>query len=505
MSFFETLVVLLAVAIAILQIARRLSVPYPTMLAGAGVVLALVPGTPNISFDPHLALALFIAPALAEAAFDFPFAILRRYWRALFSLFVVAVLITAGSVAWVGIALGGLPLYAAITLGAIVAPPDAAAATAILRSVRMPRRTVTVLKGESLLNDALALMLFTAGLAFHQRTTSIEDLSLQLSLAAPTGILLGVGAGYLTGRITPHVTGTLGATLLEFISTFLVWIVAERIHVSAVLAVVAYGMTVGSFASLLIKPRMRIHSFAVWDTAVFLLNVMAFLLMGLQARSIVESMSADGLLEAATFAGAVTLTVVLTRMAWLLVYNRMAGRWRWLRGDLDAAPLSHGVLIGWTGMRGLVTLATAFALPLDFPGRDLIVLSAFSVVLATLVVQGLTLPALVRALKLDGDDGLEAELEEARAALLSEPLAQKPATLQRPVRDPLSPNSSRRRMTEPKCILEVEAEFRSKRLALEVLRVNGMVQHDAFLILQQELDYAEISALSGVGAEILEG
>jgi monovalent cation/hydrogen antiporter len=501
-SFFESLLILLAAAICLLQVARRLSVPYPTMLAGAGVLLALVPGTPTIRLDPHLALALFIAPALVESAFDFPFATVRRYWRALFSLFVVAVLITAVSVAWVGTAIGGLPLYAALALGAIVAPPDAAAATAILRSVRMPRRTVTVLKGESLLNDALALMLFTGAVAFHERTSSVFALSAQLALAAPAGLLLGVVAGFLTRRLTPYVTGTLGATLLEFVSTFAVWIVAERLHMSAVLAVVAYGMTVGSFASLAVSPRMRLHSFAVWDTAVFLLNVLAFLLMGLQARSIVEGMSTHGLYEAAAFAGAVIVAVVVSRMAWLLIYNRLARRWRWLRGDLDPAPLSHGILIGWTGMRGLVTLATAFALPLDFPGRDLIVLSAFSVVLATLVMQGLTLPALVRALGLDGDDGLGAELRRARLALLSGPEDRdgRPAVLCQPS---LGQEEELPLRSEQVPRSDVEAAYRHKRLLLERMRGDGDLQPDAFLIIQQELDYAEVAAV-GEGADGIE-
>jgi len=161
-TFFESLLVLLAIAILLLQASRRLAIPYPTMLAAAGVVLALVPGAPRIELDPHTVLALFVAPVLVDAAFDFPVGAVRRLWRPLFALAVVAVLLSAGAVAWLGVALAGLPLFAALALGAIVAPPDAAAATAILRSVSMPRRSVDVLKGESLLNDATALLLFGA-------------------------------------------------------------------------------------------------------------------------------------------------------------------------------------------------------------------------------------------------------------------------------------------------------------------------------------------------------
>jgi CPA1 family monovalent cation:H+ antiporter len=506
-SFLESLLTLLAIAIFLLQVSRRLSVPYPTMLAAAGVLLALVPGAPKIALDPHVALALFIAPALAEAAFDFPLVTARRYWRPLFSLVIVAVLITTSSVAWLGVSFGGLPLYAALALGAIVAPPDAAAATAILRTVQMPRRTVTVLKGESLLNDALALMLFTAAVAFHDRVMSEGELALRLTIAVPGGLLLGIGAGLLIKKLMPHVTGTLGGNLLEFVSTFGVWIIAERLHLSAVLSVVAYGMTVARFASLSTTPRMRIHSFAVWDTVVFLLNVFAFLLMGFQATSIIDGMSPGRLSEAAFFATAVVLVVIVTRMAWLLIYNRLASRFRGLRGGLDPAPLGHGILIGWTGMRGLVTLAAAFALPLDFPKRDLIVLSAFSVVLATLVLQGLTLSTLVRVLGLDGDDGLTEELRNARAEMAR--AGSDPGTEERY----LAERGRQAHLLERRS-LDGDGPYTAntdqiglgrQRLRLESLRDTGVIGADAFLVLQEELDFAEVAASRGAHQRIEEG
>ena len=180
MSFFESLLVLLAVAILLLQVSRRLSIPYPTMLAAAGVALALVPGAPQIALDPHTALALFIAPALVDAAFDFPVGAVWRLWRPLFALAVVAVILSAGAVAWLGVALAGLPVYAALALGAIVAPPDAAAATAILGSISMPRRSVAVLKGESLLNDASALLLFSAATSLQGHGGIDAELALRL-------------------------------------------------------------------------------------------------------------------------------------------------------------------------------------------------------------------------------------------------------------------------------------------------------------------------------------
>jgi monovalent cation/hydrogen antiporter len=500
MSFFETLLALLALAIVLLQISRRLAVPYPTMLAAAGVVLALVPGTPAIALDPHIALALFIAPALVDAAFDFPLAAAQRFWRPLFSLAVIAVLLTTAAVAGISIALAGIPLYAAIALGAIVAPPDAAAATAILRTVRMPRRSVIVLKGESLLNDATSLLLFTGAVAFHHHDLSASELALRLSLAAPGGLLLGIGLAALVRRLMPLVAGTLGGTLLEFVSTFGAWIIAERLGLSAVLCLVAFGMSFARTANVTTPPRVRIHSFAVWDTAVFLLNVLAFVLMGLQAKSIIGEMAPDRLQEAALLAAAVVFTTIIVRSGWLLAYNRLAFRFAWLRGPgVDPAPFRHGILIGWSGMRGLVTLATAFALPADFPQRDMLVLSAFAVVLATLVVQGLTLSHVVKWLGLDGDDGLEAELADAR-----EDMANVALTALGGRDGPIVSHWRVALETSRKAAAEglhddlVEhrevglVAIRAQRNRLDELRSSGSIGSDAYLVLQEELDFAEV-------------
>lgn len=511
MSFFESLLVLLAVAIVLLQVSRRLTIPYPTMLAAAGVALAVVPGAPPITLDPHMALALFIAPALVDAAFDFPIQALRRFWRPLFSLAVLAVIVSAGTVAWLGVAMAGLPLYAALALGAIVAPPDAAAATAVLSSVSMPRRSVIVLKGESLLNDATALLLFSAAVSIHTRGAIDGGLAIQLGLAAPGGLLLGFVIASLFRYITPLVTGTLGGNLMEFVTCFGVWIVAERLHLSPVLCLVAFAMTIARTSGLTTAPRMRIHSFAVWTSAVFLLNVLAFLLMGFQARAIVGAMEPQRLREAAIFALSVIGVLIATRMVWVMLYNRLVNWVPAIRGDLPPPTFQQGILVGWCGMRGLVTLATAFALPATFPQRDLIVLTAFAVVLATLVVQGLTLAPLVRLLKLDGHDDLDAELASTRAELASTALATldgetgpaadhwrygfetvRAAALSSD--DPALPEKRR---------LGLQA-IRGQRERLESLRADQSVGPDTFMVLQEELDFSEVALVGESGGHIEE-
>lgn len=500
MSFFESLLALLAVAVLLLQVSRRLKAPYPTLLAAAGVCLALVPGVPKISIEPHTALALFLAPALVDAAFDFPLGEVRRLWRPLFALVVVAVLLSAGAVAWLGVSMAGLPIAAAVALGAIVAPPDAAAATAILSSVRMPRGSVAVLKGESLLNDASALLLFSAALALQARGGIDGALALKLGLAAPAGVLLGILLARLMRFLTPYVTGTLGGNISEFVSAFGAWVIAERLGVSPVLCLVAFAMTLARSAGLRTPPRMRIHSFAVWTSAVFLLNVLAFLLMGLQARTIVAGMPRERLLEAATFAVAVVVCLIVVRMAWVLIYMRLARRFPSLRGEGYPKPtLRQGVLVGWCGMRGLVTLAAAFALPAAFPQRDLVVLTAFAVVLATLVLQGLTLAPLVRLLGLDGEDGLERELARARGDLAGVALTMlesqdgEAAAHWRYRFAAVSASASTGAgALEARRALGLMA-LRRQRLRLEELRDQGRVGADAFLILQEELDFEEVS------------
>ena len=488
----------------LLQLARRTSIPYPALLAGAGVALAWMPGAPALTLDPETALALFIAPILIDAAFDFPAGTARTLWRPLLALAGVAVVLTAGAVTWLGMAFAGLPFYAALALGAIVAPPDAAAATAISGSVQMPRRAVTVLKGESLLNDASALLLFSTAILIQSHGGIDADLAIRVGIAAPGGVLLGLALAWLMRYVQPLVSGTLSGNILQFVTGFGTWIVAERLGLSAVLCLVTFAMTIARSAALTTAPRARIHDFAVWETAVFLLNVLAFLLMGFQARTIVGAMTPERLREAAWFAALVVLCVISVRMAWVLLYNRLAHRFAHFRGDYPAASWQHGVVIGWCGMRGLVTLATAFALPTQFPQRDLIVLTAFAVVLATLVAQGMTLAPLVRRLGLDGDDGLGDELAQARIAMADAALATLEGSGAAAAHWRFGYETKRAALMEHGDVAAAEEKralglsaIRQQRTRLEQLRAEQRVGPDAFLVLQEELDFAEV----GLGTE----
>lgn len=500
MSFFESLLVLSLVAILLLQVSRRLSLPYPSLLAMAGAAAALVPGTPYVSLEPEIALALFIAPALMDAAFDFPVRTARRFWLPLLVFAIGGVIVTAFAVALAGSWLAGLPFAAALVLGAIVAPPDAAAATAILSGVAIPRSTDAVLRGESLFNDAAALLIFGAALAVHSTGNLGVTVGLHFALAAPGGILLGILAAFVGKHLSGFVSGTLGGNLLQFVQTYLLWILAEHLGLSAVLAVVAMAMAMAS--SVATSARMRVQSYAVWSAVVFVLNIMAFLLMGMQIRGIIAGMPEGQLGQACTFAAFVVAIVVLVRFAVCIGYNRILSLAR-RRGRKEPATIKQAVLAGWCGMRGLVTLATAFALPSDFPQRDTVVLTAFAVVLATLVIQGLTLSPLIRWLGLDGRAAAAEELRGRRAQITKAGICV--------LEDQSGPEAELLRskfLIEQKALFNVEGpssletyrklalgSIAAQRMELERLRSQNELNVDEYNLLLEEIDWRELSVL----------
>jgi monovalent cation/hydrogen antiporter len=513
MTFFESLLVLMLAAIVLLQVARRLSLPYPAMLAGAGVIVALIPGAPIIPIEPSTYLALFIAPALVDAAYDFPPGATRRFLAPLIAFAVVAVILTAGVVAWIGTAFLGLPLAAAVVLGAIVAPPDAAAATAVLRNFSIPRSMDAVLKGESLFNDATALLLFSGALTFLSSGGFRLGVGLRLGLAVPGGVLLGIVCAYLVQYVNPMVKDTLGGNLLQFVLSYLLWIAAEHLHLSAVLCVITFAMTLARKTdATTFDARMRVQSYAVWSSVVFTLNVFAFLLMGMQARSILARLQPSHIREALGFALLVVVAVVCTRLIVVISFNRFEAWWASSKNKPAPAKFGETLFVGWCGMRGFVTIATAFALPENFPQHDTVVLTAFCVVLATLVLQGLTLAPLIKLLKLDRSGYAAMELSFARAALAEAALARLDGQ-DGPEAENLRFRLSLIRRT---CRRETGTEsldryrqlglnaIEAEREQLETLRTKDRIGPDDYLGLQEHLDWSELTLLRDVDRRIEE-
>ncbi len=510
MALFESMLVLLIIAVLLMQVSRWLGAPYPSMLAFAGMCVAALPWAPHIDIDPHLALVLFIAPALFDSAYDTSPRELRRYWLPLIALVVVAVVLTTAAVAWVGWWMAGLPLSAAIALGAIVAPPDAAAASAVLNQFKLPRRMISILQGESLLNDAVALLIFsTAVFATTSAHLSMINRIPIVILAVPGGALLGWLLGKLYLAVAPRVAGTLSSSIVEFVLTFGAWIIAERFHLSAIISVVVFAMTVARYGPSRQSPRDRIHSYSVWQATVFILNVLAFLLMGLQARSIVSRLATEEIWRAIGFATVVLVTVIVVRMLWGYTYVSLV---RWRPPANEPKPSKEvGLLISWCGMRGLVTLATAFALPQDFPGRDLIVLSAFAVVIGTLVIQGLTIRPLIKFLNIEQDDSLAREISYGRTRMIEAGLA---ALALETSEEALSVRAelvvAQTIAADPYCpqCFTSQDQFRlmaiaAERKAIAECREAGRIDDDVFHRLEEELDWAELSAAQEKHFELL--
>ncbi|PWJ93951.1 sodium/proton antiporter (CPA1 family) [Mesorhizobium loti] len=505
MALFELTLVLLLTAVALTALSRRLEIPYPSLLALAGVGIAFVPGAPMIEIDPELALALFIAPVLLDAAYDTSLRDLKRYRLSLALLALGAVVFTTAVVAFVGWKMAGLPIAAAIALGAIVAPPDAVAASAVLGQFKVPHRITAILQGESLLNDATALLIY-------RLAVSAALGSIMLSNAIPTILLSTIGslvAGYLLGRFSlmtlTRIEDAASSTVVQFAGTFGVWILADRLGLSAIITIVVYAMTIARRAPRRMSARRRVSTYSVWESAVFVLNVLAFVLMGLQARSIVGRLSGDGQGEAFLFAATVLAVVIVARLVWVASYVaiiRWFARFRSEETRRDVPTFGGAVLVGWCGMRGLVTLVVAIALPANFPGRDPIVLAAFAVVLGTLVLQGMSLKPLLRILNFDPDRTVDNEVAQARVAIMQaalDVLSRKTSAAAAVVREQYE---AQRLIAENPEDAQAATEYDRLRLyainrqrdTLEELRRNGTIGDEAYHRLEEEIDWSELAA-----------
>jgi Na+/H+ antiporter len=507
MSLFESTLALLAIAVVLMQWARRLRVPYPALLALAGGCVAALPFAPQIHIQPQLALALFVAPAVMDTAFDIPPRELLRNWLPLVSLAVVLVLLTASAVAFVGIRYAHLPVAAALALGGIVAPPDAAAASAMLREFDLPRRMMGVLQGESLLNDAVALLVFgiavTAAAAPGDPWAHVVP---RLAIAVPAGALFGIAVGLFTRYIFSRLGETLSYVLMQFLVTYGTWLAADRLGLSPIMAVVALAGVAARYAPARTSARGRVNTNAVWSIVVFVLNVLAFLLMGLQARLILTELQGETLRADLQFAGLVLGVVIAVRFAWVMTYGWVVRRFRkFFETKVLGMPVPKariGVLVSWCGMRGIVTLATAFALPQQFPRRDLIVLSAFAVVIGTLVIQGFTIRPLIALLRIEPDRSGDEEISATRRGMLDAALADLDGVSEEGV-ELLRAELTAERDASNSRAQPVTSYDRTRLLAVAAARrflierrQQGQIFDDTYHRLEDELDRVELHAAS---------
>jgi Na+/H+ antiporter len=368
-----------------------------------GMVMAFIPGLPSVTLDPQIALAFFLPPLLQASAWRTDWRAFRANLRPILLLAVGAVLFTAVCVAVVAkLLIPGLPWAAAVALGAIVAPPDAVAAAAVLSRLRIPRRIVTVLEGESLVNDATALVLYRfAILAVAAGGISFDDVFGSFTIVAAGGIAMGFAVGWVANWVFPRLRDALLVTAASFVACFASFFAAEFFHLSGVLAVVTTGLLLGQLQHRTLTPETRIAARTVWEFAEFVLTSLVFLLVGLQLREILSRLGDRGIVELALLALAVSAVLILSRFVWVFPATWLPRLIPAVRRADPMPPVGHTIVISWAGMRGVVSLAAALALPLNFPERDLLVFLAFCAILATLVVQGTTLEWVIRRLKVE--------------------------------------------------------------------------------------------------------
>jgi len=428
----EILIAGLLVAVAGLSaLARQLSLPYPIVLVMGGAAFGFIPGIPEIKLNPDVVLVLFLPPLLYGAAFFANLGDIRANLRSTALSAVGLVLVTMVAVAVVAHeVIPDMPWGAAFALGAIVSPTDPLAGAAIMRRLGVPRRIVSSVEGEGLFNDATALVAYrVAVVATVDGSFSLGHSVVRFFIAVAGGVAIGLAVGWIVAFIRERTEDPEVSITISLLSGYAAFIPADQLGVSGVLAAVTTGIYMGVRGPSIIPARTRLQGTYVWEILDFILNAALFVLVGLQVRTVIDGISTSSTQEIIGYAVAITAVVVGARLVWV---NTMP----YLIRALDRRPAQRlrrvgwrpRMVIAWSGMRGAVSLAAALALPLEtdagtpFPHRDLIIFLTFTVIFVTLVLQGLTLPALIRALDVTSDGAEEAEevrarLEATRAAL----------------------------------------------------------------------------------------
>ncbi|GHE85060.1 Na+/H+ antiporter [Streptomyces longispororuber] len=499
------LVALIAASAAVAGAARRTPVPAPLLLVGAGLIAAYVPGVPDYHLDPHVVLPLVLPPLLHTAALESSYLDLRANVRPVALLSVGYVLFATVVVGWLAyLLIPDLPLTAALVLGAVIAPPDAVAATAVARRVGLPSRITTILQGESLVNDATAITAYKVALAAAVGEGASWAGGIGEFLVAALG---GIGVGLLLmvpiHWLRTRLKEALLQNTLSLLIPFVAYAVAEQVHASGVLAVVVVALYLGH-RSWQVDFETRLQEAAVWRVVGFLLESAVFALIGLQLPVVLEDLGEYSVGQAVWYALAVFVLVVVVRFVWsypaTYVPRLLSARIRERESDTDwRRPL----VVSWAGMRGVVSLAIAFSIPLalddgaPFPARNLVLFLTFTTVIGTLVVQGLSLPWLIRVLRLPGPDARQQTLAEAQAqnaasqaaeARLDELMADERNCLPGPLQDRLRTVLERRRnsvwerLGQPNPVTGESADDTYRRLTREAIAA----EREVFVRLRDE-------------------
>ncbi len=422
------LLTVLATVVALLILSSWIRVPYPILMVLGGLGLALIPDVPDVELEPELVLLVLLPPLLYAAAFFTPLRELKRAIRPISFLAIGLVLATMVVVAVVAHEALDFGWAEAFVLGAIVSPTDPVAATSIARRLGVPGRTVTIIEGESLINDGTALVAYKfAVAAVVTGSFSALEAGGEFIVSVAGGVAVGIAIGAVIAWVRARLDNPPVEITIALFSAYFAYLPAEALGVSGVLAAVTVGIYMGRLTSRLTTPTTRIQNLAVWEIVTFLLNSALFILVGLQLPTVVEGIDTIGSWELVRDGALIAATVILVRIAWIFPLTYLS---RLVFGDHARPEWRNTLIVAWTGMRGAVSLAAALAIPLTidgggaFPNRDLILYLTFSVILGTLLLQGLTLPLLIKWLGVDDyDETLEREENIARLAATETALA----------------------------------------------------------------------------------
>ncbi|MBA3236780.1 MAG: Na+/H+ antiporter [Parachlamydiaceae bacterium] len=415
MENIEIIFFLLLSAVLLVGFAQRIHVSYPIILVLGGAAISFIPGIDNIYFDPNLVLMIFLPPVLYYSAFGISFREFQRNWKNIFSLALGLVAFTTVVVAiifkWM------FPEFSwsfAFAFGAIVSPPDAIAVTSILKRFNINSRLITLLEGESLINDASAIVIYKISMiALMTGTSSFSEGSRQFFYTGIGGIAVGSLLGFLFQGFSDRFLEPVLGVVFSFTIPYVTYIIADMLHVSGVLAVVVNGLIGARVLRTHHSPQRRVLGHAIWDIFILLLNCLVFILIGLQIKTISAAMSNQKIILYSGYAFLIAFTMLIVRMIW--VYTRAAFSYFKALKHRDASKrhsqiLKEAAIVGWAGMRGIVSLAVALALPFTLPdgipleGRNEVVFITFMVILITLLIPGITLPMLIRWLNLKYPD-----------------------------------------------------------------------------------------------------
>jgi Na+/H+ antiporter len=416
------LILICLVVVAFLAIAaRKIRVPYPILLTIGGISLAVIPGLPEIQLEPNLVFDLFLPPLLYPAALYTSWRDFRANLRPILLLAIVLVLLTMIASALLFHWLFGLPLAVGFVFGAIISPPDAVAALSVTQHLRVPRKIIVILEGESLVNDATSFISFRFAIAAVMTGAfSLGEASGRFLLVAAGGVCVGIAVGWLATQLQKRLDDPPVQTMFSLLTPYIAYFSGETLHVSGILAVVIAGIFYSRRAPRILSARMRLQAVPVWEMVTFILNGLLFMLIGLQLPQIMHALSPGAAIDVAKVALLVVAALVLVRFAWIFGSTYFPQLFSAKLRRRNRIPWQQAALIAWTGMRGADSLAGALAIPFllpsgePFPGRNVILLLTFCVIFSTLVLQGLTITPLTRWLKIADDHVTEREERLAR-------------------------------------------------------------------------------------------